>query len=172
MIFEGNKTNQVAIRTPAGLTERTLMERIVMQGGVTGPLCCSVQTDDIGKKSIESGEHLYMYKGTVGIPTLAMVDDLLKVSECGISSVKDNAYINAKIEQDKQAFNGTKCHQMHVGKPCNYCSPLRAHTVEMDIVDEDNTAVTARTFNYLTSELSKLTQEKKNLNNSKATQYF
>ena len=137
LIFEGNKTNQVAIRTPAGLTERTLMERIVMQGGVTGPLCCSVQTDDIGKKSMESGEHLYMYKGTVGIPTLAMVDDLLKVSECGISSVKDNAYINAKIEQDKQAFNGTKCHQMHVGRPCNYCSPLRAHTVEMDIVDED-----------------------------------
>ena len=137
LIFEGNRTNRVAVKTPGGLTDRVSMERIVMQGGVTGPLCCSVQTDCIGKESIANGEHLYMYKGTVGIPTLAMVDDLLKVSLCGIESVRDNAYVNAKIEQDKQSFNGTKCHQMHVGNCTNLCSPLRAHSEEMDIVDED-----------------------------------
>ena len=78
-----------------------------------------------------------MYKGSVSIPTLAMVDDLLKVFLCGISAVKDNAYVNGKIEQDKQSFNGTKCHQMHVGRCNNLCSPLRAHAEEMDIVDED-----------------------------------
>ena len=137
MIFEGNRTNKVAVKTPGGLTNRVLMERIVMQGGVLGPLCCSVQTDSIGKTSLETGEHLFLYKGKVGIPTLAMVDDLLKISECGINAVKDNAYINARIEQDKQEFNDTKCHQMHVGKPHNLCSPLRAHTTEMSIVDED-----------------------------------
>ena len=137
LIFEGNKTNQVAIKTPGGLTDRVTMERIVMQGGVTGPLCCSVQTDNIGKASLESNEHLYMYKGSVGIPTLAMVDDLLQISECGIDAVKDNAYINARIEQNKQAFNDTKCHQMHVGGNNNFCSPLRAHTDEMDLVSED-----------------------------------
>ena len=137
LIYEGNRTNRVAVKTPGGLTDRVLMERIVMQGGVTGPLCCSVQTDCIGKESIENGEHLYMYKGSVGIPTLAMVDDLLKVSQCGIDAVKDNAYVNAKIEQDRQSFNGTKCHQMHVGKCNNFCSPLRAHSAEMNIVDKD-----------------------------------
>ena len=137
LIFEGNRTNKVAVKTPGGLTDRVLMQRIVVQGGVTGPLCCSVQTDCIGKESLENGEHLYMYKGSVGIPTLAMVDDLLKVSVCGISAVKDNAYVNAKIEQDKQSFNGTKCHQMHVGRCNNLCSPLRAHAEEMDVVDED-----------------------------------
>ena len=137
MIYEGNKTNRVAIKTPGGMTERVTIERIVTQGGVTGPLCCSVQTDDIGRKSLESGEHLYLYKGTVGIPTLAMVDDLAKVSECGVESVKDNAYINAKIEQDKQSFNGTKCHHMHVGKPSPLCPVLKAHSTEMDIVSQE-----------------------------------
>ena len=62
-----------------------------------------------------------MYKGLVGIPTLAMVDDLAKISECGVESTKDNAYINARIEQDKLKFNSSKCHQMHVGKHRKVC---------------------------------------------------
>ena len=78
-----------------------------------------------------------MYKGVVGIPTLAMVDDLAKISTCGIESVKDNAYVNAKIEQDKLLFNGPKCHQMHVGKSSCSCFPLRAHSTHMDIVTEE-----------------------------------
>ena len=78
-----------------------------------------------------------MYKGTVGIPSLAMVDDLAKVSECGTESVKDNSFINAKIEQDKQLFNCSKCHQMHVGKSSKFCPLLRAHSVEIDIVKEE-----------------------------------
>ena len=32
LIYEGNKSNQVAIKTPGGLTDRVMMERIVMQG--------------------------------------------------------------------------------------------------------------------------------------------
>ena len=138
-LYEAGITNDKSScsQTPAGMTNRVTIERIVTQGGVTGPLCCAVQTDDIGKRSLETGRHLYMYKGTVGIPSLAMIDDIAKVSECGIDSVKDNAYINAKIEQDKQLFNCTKCHQMHVGKQSRLCPPLRAHTAEMDIVSEE-----------------------------------
>ena len=34
-----------------------------------------------------------MYKGTVGIPTLAMVDDIAKISVCGTPAVVDNAYM-------------------------------------------------------------------------------
>ena len=62
---------------------------------------------------------------------------MLKVSICGNESVKDNAFINAKIEQNKLLFNGTKCHHMHMGKKCRLCPLLRAHTTEMDIVSEE-----------------------------------
>ena len=137
LIYEGNKVNNVAVRTPGGLTDRVLIERIVTQGGVTGPLCCSVQTDAIGKSSLESGKNLYMYKGTVGIPTLAMVDDLAKISECGVETIKDNAYINAKVEQDKLLFNGPKCNQLHAGKSSNLCPIIRAHTTEIQITLEE-----------------------------------
>ena len=78
-----------------------------------------------------------MYKGSVGIPTLAMVDDLAKISECGVESTKDNAYINAKIEQDKLLFNGPKCHQLHAGKPSNLCPILRAHITEIQLALEE-----------------------------------
>ena len=78
-----------------------------------------------------------MYKGSVGIPTLAMVDDIAKVSVCGTPAVVDNAYINARIEQSKQLFNGTKCHALHVGKQLRPCSALNAHDKEMDIVAKE-----------------------------------
>jgi hypothetical protein len=113
------------------------LKEIVTQGGVTGPLCCAVQTDGIGKQSLEEGNNLYYYKGVVGIPTLAMVDDLAKISTCGNESIKDNGYINAKIEQNKLLFNGPKCHQMHAGKPSKTCPALRAHTTHMDVVSEE-----------------------------------
>ena len=72
LIYEGNRTNYVAVKTPGGLTDRVVIEKIVTQGGVTGPLCCSVQTDLIGKDSLNNGEYLYMYKGILGIPSLTM----------------------------------------------------------------------------------------------------
>ena len=115
MVYEGNYINQVAVRTPGGLTERRNVERIVTQGGVTGPVCCAVQTDKMGKDALSNNEYLYMYKGKVGIPTLAMVDDIAKISVCGTPAVSDNAYINARIEQTKQLFNGSKCHCIHAG---------------------------------------------------------
>ena len=63
------------MKIAAGLDERKV-ERIVTQGGVTGPACCTVQTDKMWKDVMENNTHLYMYKAKVGIPTLAMVDDL------------------------------------------------------------------------------------------------
>ena len=137
MIYEGNKMNHVAVKTPNGLTDRVLIERIVTQGGVTGPVCCAVQTDQIGKYSLDSKQFLYMYKDKVGIPALAMVDDIAKISLCGTNAVKDNAYINARIEQDKQSFNTSKCHSLHAGRQERPCSLLKAHSNIIDIVDNE-----------------------------------
>ena len=96
-----------------------------------------MHTDAIGKHSLDSGDHLYLYKGKVGIPTLAMVDDLAKISRCGIDSTKDNAFINARIEQDKLLFNGPKCHQIHAGRSSNLCPLLKAHSSEIEIVSDE-----------------------------------
>ena len=61
-------------------------------------------------------EHLYEYKQEVQVPPLAMVDDLLIVTECGNKTVMANSYINAKSNLKKLQFGTDKCHKMHVGR--------------------------------------------------------
>ena len=87
-----------------------------MQGETFGPLSCSVQVDSFGKECLLENKHLYFYKGEVGVPPLAMVDDLVSITECGIKSVSANAFINAKTNSKKLQFGVTKCHKMHVGQ--------------------------------------------------------
>ena len=122
LIYEMNKENHVAVKTSVGLTERKMMPNIVMQGGKWGPLKCSNSMDKIGKECKLKGKNLYSYKGKVKIMPLAMIDDLLGISECGENSLELNRMINSKIEAKKLRFhtpdeNGkSKCHIIHVGK--------------------------------------------------------
>ena len=107
---------KVAIKTPHGLTERRDIEKIIMQGDVFGPIQCSLSVDTFGKECLREEKHLYAYKGEVGVPPLAMVDDLLLVTECGYKATMANAYINTKSNLKKLQFGTDKCHKMHVGK--------------------------------------------------------
>ena len=124
LIAKANETVKVAVRTPFGKTNRVDMNNFVMQGEIFGPLCCSVTIDTFGKECEKNEKHLYYYKGKVGIPPLAMIDDLLCVSKCGIKSVLMNAFINAKTNIKKLQFGETKCHKMHVGLTCTDCPDL------------------------------------------------
>ena len=67
LIYEANKKNQVAIKTPFGITPRVDINQIVLQGEVLGPLQCSVQVETISKECIEEEKFLYSYK-QVNIP--------------------------------------------------------------------------------------------------------
>ena len=62
---------------------------------------------------------------------------IAKISVCGTPSVIDNAYINARIEQTKQLFNGSKCHALHAGRKLRSCCVLKAHDVDMEIVEKE-----------------------------------
>ena len=142
LIFEANKHNQVAINT-VGETERVEIERIVMQGGTWGPIQCSNSIDKIGKKCLERGQHLYLYKDRVTVLPLGMVDDLIGVSRCGHPSVELNTYITTQIELKKLRFhvpdqNGkTKCHQIHIGKQSELCPELKIHGHKIEKVHLD-----------------------------------
>ena len=124
LIYEANKTNKVSVVTPSGLTERATIKNIVMQGEVLGPIECSVTVDKFGKECLAEQKLLYSYKGLVGVPPLAMVDDLACVSVCGVDTVKMNGYINAKTNVKKLQFGHEKCHRMHIGRKTCYCPDL------------------------------------------------
>ena len=127
-----NTNNFVAINTPYGQTERVNMKNIVMQGSKWGPLKCSNSIDKIGKRCIARNEHLYLYKGEVKVMPLAMIDDLLVVSECGRKSVNSNIYVNSEISNKKLrlhtpvAGSKSKCHVIHIGRIKELCQTLKA----------------------------------------------
>ena len=142
LIYKANEENNVAVKTPVGITDRKNIPSIVMQGGTFGPMQCSNSIDNIGKKCIERQEHLFTYKNLVRVTPLAMVDDLLTVQHCNIESLSINTFINTQIEMKKLKFhtpdiNGkSKCHKMHVGKENLLCPELKVHGTKMGQVNE------------------------------------
>ena len=116
LIYQANRAINLAVKTPIGLSERDTVEDIVQQGDVFGPIECSVQIDTFGKECLTEEKYLYYYKGHIGIPPLAMVDDLTSVSSCGIKSVMMNSYLNAKSQVKKLQFGSDKCHKYMLDK--------------------------------------------------------
>ena len=53
-----------------------------------------------------------------------MIDDLLSISECGVESVKSNAFLNSKTNIKKLQFGGDKCYKLHIGKKKHLCPEL------------------------------------------------
>lgn len=124
LIYEANKTNQVAVQTPHGLTEKIQIGRIVMHGETLAPLECSVQVDTFGKECLEENKLLYSYRGKVGIPPLALIDDVASITTCGVESLKMNSFLNAKTNLKRLQYGEDKCHKLHVGRKNETCPEL------------------------------------------------
>ena len=88
----------MAVKTTVGLTDRVNIPNIVTQGGTFGPIECANSIDKVGQKCYSRGEHLFVYKRSVRVLPLSMVDDLLTISRCGNASLALNTYVNAQIE--------------------------------------------------------------------------
>ena len=91
------------------------MKLVILQGDVFGPIECSVSVDTYGRECLKTDKYLYDYKDTVKVPMLAMVDDVVIVSECGYKATMANSYINMKSNMKKLQFGTNKCHTMHIG---------------------------------------------------------
>ena len=144
LLYKSSEKNLVSINTPHGLTERGDIPTIVQQGGTWGPLLCSNSIDSIGRDLRINNNSCYLYKNSVRILPLGMVDDITAISKCGVDSLDLNTYINSKIELKKLRFHvpdktgRTKCHKIHVGSSSSHTCPiLKVHESEMKEVDED-----------------------------------
>ena len=141
LIARVNESVEVSVKTPFGKTGSKEINNVVMQGEVFGPLCCSVQVDTFGKECVHKSKYLYEYKDEVGIPPLAMVDDLALISKCGLNSVLINGYINQKTNMKKLQFDVDKCHKMHIGQKNHLCPDLYIDNWEVKPVDSIATSV-------------------------------
>ena len=95
---------------------------------------CSNSIDVVGKHAKEK-KLFYDYKNLVPVFPLAMVDDLLAVTTCGIDSIEMNITINTIIEIKKLKFHvpegnkKSKCHLMHIGKANMVCPDMKVDTL-------------------------------------------
>ena len=67
LVYKANKEIFMAVNTPSGLSERQMLENIVLQGDTWGSLLASVQVDSIGQKCSQSG-YGYLYNNVL-LPT-------------------------------------------------------------------------------------------------------
>ena len=111
-----NESNDIAVKTPVGLTSRKNIKKIICQGDPWGSIDCSLMVDGFGKESLKEDLDPYKYKGQVPIPLLGMVDDIFIISESGHKSQRLNGFINAKTAVKRLQFGAQKCHVMHIGK--------------------------------------------------------
>ena len=139
-LYETNVNNHVAVNTSVGQTDRVTIPRIVQQGGGWGPMECSNSVDTLGKKCHNRGIHYYLYKHMVRVLPLAMVDDVLGISQCGNKPIALNTFINTHIEMKKLKFHTpnttgkSKCHKLHVGKVNKLCTELKVHGSSREMV--------------------------------------
>ena len=93
-----NEKNQIAVKTPYGISQRFTIQDIIMQGTVFGPLACTASMSKLGDLAYKTGKSMLTYKDTVQVPPLGMIDDLCVMSKCGLESLEANSMTNSFIE--------------------------------------------------------------------------
>ena len=127
ILYLTNASAEVAIKTSAGITDRSTIMKIVMQGTVWKNMFCVVLLDKLGKLVYSDPTLLYYYKKEVAIPPLEIVDDVLAINKCGPQSSRINQVINTFMESEKLTLSENKCHNIHIGKHKDKCKELKVH---------------------------------------------
>ena len=137
LLNEANKNINMAVKTSNGLTERQNLKDLVLQGDTWGSLLASVLVDSIGKECQERG-YGYKYKDSLMINMLAMVDDLIGITEAGYEAKKMNMFINVKTAEKTLQFGPSKCKSMLVGKPSKFVLNSDLHVDSWKVNYQDN----------------------------------
>ena len=131
----GNQSASVAIKTSEGITKRFNISNAIMQGTVNSGLFCTCSMDKLAKLVYGDKSLIYNYKGVAEVPPLEMVDDVLTITKCSLTSVTMNATVNAFIENKKLQLSQEKCSVIHVGKLHKNCHELKIHGKKMHQAD-------------------------------------
>ena len=87
-----------------------------MKGNVLGPLVLGNMVDrHICKMAIATG-NVHLYKNKVPIPPLAIIDDTLGISVCGVKTQKMNEFLNIRTSFLNPRIGLENCEKMYFGK--------------------------------------------------------
>ena len=144
LLYHENKTAQIAVKTASGTTESIAIQNKMMQGTIWAGLMCTTTMDKLGKEIYADTTLVYKYRGSVDVPPLEMVDNIISASKCGPTTVALNASVNYFVERNELKLSVDKCAQIHIGnKPRNHqYPPFKVHTEDMKNSERKNILVT------------------------------
>ena len=161
LIYKANKEIFMAVNTPDGLSERQVLNNIVLQGDTFGSILASVQVDTIGQECLQSG-YGYNYKDILPVGMLGLVDDIIGITEVGYKAQMMNVFMNIKTAEKGLQFGEKKCKSMLVGKDLknvlNSKLSVDKWTVEHETLATGETKL-VETYSGLT-EIEKCEQQK------------
>ena len=111
LLHELNKSANIQIKTPVGVTEKKEIEDIIMQGETISSIVCTTTVDKISK---DCKIPPYKYKNAVNIPKMGFVDDILDVTKCGVETSVMNEYTVESMNKRKLQLSKDKCVRLHV----------------------------------------------------------
>ena len=114
----------MCVETCLGRSERVTLNKVVMQGSVAGGSLCSNQLSKLCNESFKEGK-VYMFRGKIPIPALAMVDDVVNIALCNtVDGIEQNVKTDEFVKRKKlesQTGEG-KCQWLHRGR--NTCQSI------------------------------------------------
>jgi hypothetical protein len=138
-----NEETKISVKTPFGNTKREDFKNIDQQGGSWGGLLCSNSMCAVEKRSKSSTNYSdYLYKGLLEVPLLSYIDDMNKISKCGLNTLENNVILTKQTEMKRLNFNvgnenkKSKCHRLHVGRARNECINLTVRNKDISNVHE------------------------------------
>ena len=57
LLYMSGKNVTIAIKTPNEISEKKIIDKVVMQGDIFGSLMCNKTVDTVGKECLESKKH-------------------------------------------------------------------------------------------------------------------
>ena len=97
LIYDANRRVEVKVKTPQGLTEKVMLDEVVLQREVWGPILASNQVDTFGREMLEENySFIFKYKRYIPIPLLGLIDDTIWVNLASHQDVEINSYMNLK----------------------------------------------------------------------------
>ena len=161
LLYKANKEVSMAVNTPSGLSERQTIKDVVLQGDTWGSMLASVQVDSMAKeveksmakevvmsmaKGVEKSDHGFLYKNTLPVSMLGLVDDLIGITTADHRAHQMNTILKIKTAEKRLQFGVGKCKTMLINKKKSAKTELNigALTVDMWSVNYTHNTVTGK----------------------------
>ena len=111
------------------------LDKVFEQGDLWSPVEASVHVDSIGKQMLkeeETGEAdiLFKYKGEITTPPLALLDDVITITETGIKTHLMNSNMNIQAARPSVWAQKVKVHEYFKIQKTQHRNTIRSGLLE------------------------------------------